>query len=360
MAEDRAVELRHEGRTYRAANREVFFRWAREHRISSDDSYRVAGTEKWIPVTANSELGTLLDPENWWKLRMGGKTYVAPDWETIVQWAHEGRLSSDVQVEGPKTPPGGILGKASPELSPYLREWDHEDPEKQPVRIRFDGRTFVPGDLETLRTWISESRVPMEAHVMLSGGDSWQPVLECGHFTREIWPVEEPAPSESRPPVAGSHTPPAERPVAPEKGSGKASEGKPEPEAEPAEAEGSPSGVLEKDGSPYRITTSYGENYAFDDPGEVRELLKRKRVHGFDEIRHPALPGGVMFVSEFVREFLPGGRTAVVMGVLAGIFGVGGAAAIVFQRQGSQWMLIGGIASLAVALILVVRLLWKR
>ena len=67
-----------------------------------------------------------------------------------------------------------------------------------------------------------------------------------------------------------------------------------------------------------------------------------------------------MFVSEFIREFLPGRRAAVVMGILAGLFGAAGAAAIVFQRQGSQWMLIGGIASLVVALILVARLVWKR
>ncbi|OPL17977.1 MAG: hypothetical protein AVO35_07395 [Candidatus Aegiribacteria sp. MLS_C] len=359
MAEDRAVELRHEGRTYRAANREVFFRWAREHRISSDDSYRVAGTEKWIPVTANSELGALLDPENWWKLKMGGKTYVAPDWETIVQWAHEGRLSSEVQVEGPKTPPGGILGKASPELSPYLREWDHDDPEKQPVRIRFDGRTFVPGDLETLRTWISESRVPMEAQVMLAG-ESWQSILECGHFTREIWPVEEPAPSSGKPPSAVHEAPAAGGTAAPGKAMGSNPDDSSGTEAEAAGSDEGTSGVSEGDRKLYRIATSYGEDYVFEDPEEVRELLRNKRIHRFDEIRHPALPGGVMFVSEFVREFLPGRRSAVIMGILAGLFGVAGAAAIVFQGQGSQWMLIGGIGSLVVALVLITRLIWKR
>lgn len=360
MAEDRAVELRHEGRTYRAASREVFFRWAREHRISSDDSYRVAGTEKWIPVTANSELTALLDPENWWKVKMGGKTYVAPAWETIVQWAHEGRLSSDVQVEGPKTPPGGILGKASPELSPYLKEWKHDDPEKQPVRIRFDGRTFVPGDLETLRAWIEESRVPMEAQVLISG-EEWRSILECGHFSREIWPAEEPAPARGKPPVSGPGPAAGSGPADPapepseKTGSGEASRGD-APGKKEEKAEKSEDGEKKL----YRIATSYGEDYVFDDPEEVRGLLKRKRIHGFDEIRHPALPGGVMFVSEFIREYLPRGRATLVLGILAGLFGAAGAAAIIFQEQGTQWMLTAGIASLVVALILAARIIWKR
>jgi hypothetical protein len=352
MGEERAVELRHEGKTYRAAGRDVFFKWAREHRISTDDSYRVAGTDKWIPVTANSELNALLDPENWWKVRMGGKTYVAPDWETIVKWAQDGRLSTDVQIEGPKTPPGGILGKASPELSPHLREWSHDDPERQPVRIRFDGRTFIPGDVKTLQQWIRESRVPMEAQVM-TDGEEWEPITECADFSKDLWPdaesITDAGPGE-RPPSDRGHSAPPEK-AGPERTvrTGEGTDENPETRAEAREGD-----------RLYRISTSYGEDYVFEDPSEIRDLLKKKRIHGFDEIKHPALPGGVMFVSEFAREFLPRSSTSILLGVLAAVFGAAGAAAIVFQRQGAQWMLIGGIASLVIALILIVRIIWKR
>ncbi len=346
MVDEKAVELRHEGKTYRASSREVFFRWAREHRIGSDDSYRVAGTDKWIPVTANSELKALLDPENWWKVTMGGKTYVAPDWETIVKWAREGRLSSDVQVEGPKTPPGGILGKASPELSPYLREWVYDDSEKQPVRVRFDGKTFIPGDLETLERWIRESRIPLEAEVSVSG-DEWRKVTDCQEFSPEMWPLEDPdtgsSGNEEPPSVEKMNEPPESSPP------------KSSVESKKTDIQHSADGE-----SLYRISTSYGEDYVFDDPLEVRQLLKRKKIHGFDEIRHPALPGGVMFVSEFIREYLPGKGAGLLMWILTVILILAGVAAIVFQQQDRQWMLIGGIAALAVALVLLIRLIWKK
>lgn len=352
MGDDKAVELRHEGKTYRASSREVFFRWAREHRISADDSYRVAGTDKWIPVSANNELSSLLDPENWWKVKMGGKTYLASDWDTIVRWAREGRLSSDVQVEGPKTPPGGILGKASPELSPYLREWVYDDPSRQPVRIRFDGRIFIPGDMDTLKDWIRESRVPMESEVSIRG-DDWQPVADCEGFSRDMWPAPEAA-GEAE--VEGREPHGIEEPGTP-----------PERKA-PAVTEVTADIVPEEerqlagkdDRGLYRISTSYGEDYVFEDPEDVRDLLRRKRIHSFDEIRHPALPGGVMFVSEFISEFLPHRSRVVLLAVIAAVFGVAGAAAIIFQRQDMQWMLIGGIAALAVSLVLVVRLIWKK
>lgn len=348
MGDERAVELRHEGKTYRAASREVFFKWAREHRISTDDSYRVAGTDKWIPVTANSELNILLDPENWWKVRMGGKTYVASDWETIVRWAREGRLSSDVQIEGPKTPPGGILGKASPELSPYLREWVYDDRESQPVRLRFDGRTFIPGDLDTLEKWIRESRVPMEAEVSIQG-DEWQPVTDHERFTGDMWPAQDTG-------TAGDSA--EEMPPRSEEA------------AEPPDRDNPPSEVkvtVKKEAGEetptdrfYRISTSYGEEYVFEDPREILELLKKKRIHSFDEIRHQALPEGVVFVSEFVRDYAPRRSATIVLAILAALFGAAGAAAIIFQQQDRQWMLIGGIAALVIALILLVRIVWKR
>jgi hypothetical protein len=348
MGEIKAVELRHEGKTYRAGNREIFFRWAREHRISIDDSYRIAGTEKWIPVSANNELNILLDPENWWKIKMGGKIYVASDWDSIVKWAKDGRLSVDVQIEGPKTPPGGILGKASPELSPYLREWVPDDPEKKPLRLRFDGRTFIPGNVDNLKKWIQESRVPKEAYVSFRGED-WQLVMECGYFEKELWSTEAALVAE-KPPSRSAGTEPPET-------------DSPEPMEEAASedtAEIADDGTGGEQKKPFEITTTYGEEYIFKDPAEILSLLKKKRINSFDEIRHPDLPDGVMFISEYIEEYMQSRKSTIVLLILTILFGAAGVAAIVFQQQDAQWMFIGGIASLVIALILMIRLIWKR
>ena len=359
-AKPKAVELRHDGKTYRADNRDVFFKWAREHRISLDDSYRIAGTDKWIPVTANNELNILLDPENWWKIKMGGKTFVAPDWDAIVKWAKEGRLSVDVQIEGPKTPPGGILGKASTELSPYLREWVADDPDKKPVRLRFDDRIFIPGNVDTLKKWILESRVPMEAEVSIQG-EVWQPVVDCGYFEEDLWPTEASLMSADKSKELISRTKPprsADVPQPPESDKPKT--------RDPAFREGIEGDQTDTapaaDGQEklYRITTTYGEDYVFENPEEVLSLLKRKRIHSFDEVRHPDLPDGLMFVSEYIREFIPKKGPFILLVILTVLFGAAGVAAIVFQQPNAQWMLISGIASLVIALVLLIRIIWKR
>ena len=365
MAVKKAVELRHEGKTYRADSRETFFRWVREHRVSRDDSYKVTGTDKWIPVTANRDLETLLDPDNWWKIKMGSNTYIAPDWDTILKWAKEGRLSTEVQIEGPKTPPGGILGKASPELAPHLRELAPEEQEEAQVRLRFDGRTFLPGNIDTLRKWIKESRVPVEAEVSLPG-EEWRSVSECGYFEKELWPdaaVESaendiPAVPESifEPPGAGmtSESPSA---VEPDEPGEVISPDSTESQAHAIEI------IEETDEDkeiPYRIRTTYGEDYTFEQPYDVMTLLKRKRINNFDEIRHPNLPDGAMSVSEFIEvRHLKSGPFLVFL-ILAIVFGATGVVALVFQNQDAQWMMIGGIAALVIAFILLVRVIWKK
>jgi hypothetical protein len=220
------------------------------------------------------------------------------------------------------------------------------DSEKQPVRVRFDGKTFIPGDIETLERWIRESRIPLEAEVSVSG-DEWRMITECQEFSQEMWPIEEPDTGSAlaeEPPSGGKLTEPPE-----------SSPPRPSTESPVMEMQ-----QPEDNESLYRISTSYGEDYVFDDPLEVRRMLKRKKIHGFDEIRHPALPGGVMFVSEFIREYLPGKGANVVMWILTVVLMLAGVAAIVFQQQDRQWMLIGGIAALAVALVLLVRLIWKK
>ena len=365
MAVKKAVELRHEGKTYRADNRETFFKWAKEHRISRDDSYRVAGAEKWIPVTANSDLEKLLDPDNWWKIKMGSNTYIAPDWDIIVKWAKEGRLSTEVQIEGPKTPPGGILGKASPELAPHLRELLPEEPEEAQVRLRFDGRTFLPGNIDTLRRWIRESRIPVEAEVSLPGED-WQPLLECGYREKKLWPDAAVESAESDiPAVTEKEFEPPESELVPESSSDAETDESGELlSSESTETQDNTFEILEETDEdeeiPYRIRTTYGEDYVFEEPSDVLSLLKRKRIHSFDEIQHPGLPGGTMSVSDFIEVYHLEDRSLLLFLILAIVFGAAGAAALIFQRQDAQWMMIGGIAALVIAFIMLVRVIWKK
>jgi len=341
MSGERAIEVRSAGKIYRAAGMEMLLQWAREHRVSLGDHYRVAGTESWLPVSGDPALSSLLDPENWWTLKMGGNTFIAPDWETIVLWTREGRLTEDVQITGPKTPPGGILGKASPELAPYLREPVPEEPEVAAPRLRFDGRSFLPGDLDTVKKWIAESRVPLEAEISIDGGD-WIPLRETGRFPESLWPAEA-ADAETKylqqPVPAVTAEPPAEV----------MEQGVPSP--------GIPAGNQESEGvetEPYRVTTTFGEDYLFRQPSEILKLVSRKKVHSFNEVLHSDLPGGAMFVGEFIVSMNLHQRSSALVWVLAALFAAGAVAGIVLSR-GTGWMLYagGGAAAASVALLVV-------
>ncbi len=366
MAEARAYEVMHGGDVYRAADRDVLLRWAREHRISREDSFRKAGTEDWLPVTGDRELDGILDPESWWTVSMGGETYVASDWDTVVRWTREGRLTSDVRIEGPKTPPGGIMGNASPELAPYLREPEPPEPDVVPPRLRFDGRTWLPGDLETLAEWIGESRVPREAEVSIEGGE-WVNVTECGHFPPELWPDDsDPAGLEPEEPVEPAGRVPEETgEMPPEEAAPPPSEERPEQEAPEGEETSrdeaphpgeEPEPETEPEETLYRVTTTYGEDYVFSRPSEVRSLLRRKKVHIFDEVRHPELPDGSMFIGDFLKR--SGARSGPnwVLLVVSLLLAAAGVLLLVLKgtAESGQLMMVGGIASLAVAAVLMV------
>ena len=354
MSEVRAVEVRHEGRIHRADSMETLLSWAREHRLSREDHYREAGTDQWLPVISHEGLDRLLDPENWWTLKMGGCEYVAPDWETVVRWTREGRLTEDVQIEGPKTPPGGILGKASPELAPYLRECEPEEPEIIPPRLMFDGRTYLPGDLDTIRTWITESRVPLEAMISIDNGQ-WQPVTGCGHFEEGLWPteaLEAQSDAEKAPEVEGAGQQEDTRSETAEAVDVEVTSKENPLSIEEEDVDGDPDTLNadEEDPSePYRITTTFGEDYVLRQAREVSSLLRRKKIHSFDEVRHPSLPEGTMFVNEFIEVMDLRKGSGALLYTLGSIFVVGGAA-LFLLRGTTQWMMYGGIAAAAVGL----------
>lgn len=306
MAETGAFEIRRGDRLFRAASVEVLVRWASERRINADDEVRPAGTAEWRRAADLPEVSRLLDPSNWWNVRMGDKSYTAPDFETVVRWTREGRLTSDAVIEGPRTPPGGVLAQGLPRLSPFLRPPTGTGDETPP-RLRIDKVEYHPGDLDTIRTWIADSRVPVDAEISMAGGP-WEPIAECGAFEPEAWPRGawgDRAPDDEQPPdqakpgmvMRTRQTLPGGNPV--EADPVKASEVSQAPAASIPDRAGTASaratGGLAPGGQ-YRIMSGRGEIVA-GSLSEIRRLLRSKRIHSFDEVLNPGLPEGRSSVS---------------------------------------------------------------
>ncbi len=288
MSEDGAYEVMHGGRVHRAASMDTVLRWARERRITGEDSYRKAGKDEWTRVADDKALAGILDPSTWWTVKMDDREYTAPDFETVVEWTREGRISTEAEIEGPRTPPGGVLASGLPGLTPFLREPPSREPSEEPPRIRIDGRDYLPGGTDRIREWIKGSRVPLEAEISLDGGE-WEPLSECGLFELELWPTgahgeeidegeEEPGSEPDRPGITGEgEAPPTD--VVPERKEG---------------ASGKYSG------EPWKVVTLAGE-YEIRQPAEIFDLLDAKKAHSFDEVRHPDLPDGACSVAKMIE-----------------------------------------------------------
>lgn len=292
MAVSGAFEIRREGRVYRAPSVEILVKWASERRISAADEIRSAGGGEWSRAADHPDLSKLLDPSNWWTVRMGDSSYTAPDFDTVVRWTREGRLTSDAVIEGPRTPPGGVLAQGLPRLSPFLRPAGAAGGETPP-RLRIDRIEYHPGDMETVKAWISESRVPVDAEISIAGGP-WEPISECGALEPGSWPAgawgdrtpDEPEPSAAAAPSASTELSP-DRHARPDPEPARVeTEPRPgPPRTEPATGAGRP-GPLQ-----YRILSGRGEVVA-GSVSEIRSLLRRKRIHSFDEVLAPGLPEG--------------------------------------------------------------------
>lgn len=293
MSESGTYEVMHNGKVHRAASMEVVLRWARERRINGDDSFREAGEDQWIPVSENSELAAILDPASWWTVRTGEKEYTAPDFETVVEWTREGRLSTDTVIEGPRTPPGGVLANGLPGLAPFLRDPVVFEPGEEPPRLRVDGRNYLPGDLDSIREWIRNSRVPLDAEISLDGG-AWEPVSECGLFELELWPAGAHGEHIDEDGQTGDD---GESDHAGLEGESASAEGR---LTEASSDDDSGPEASEFKGEPFVIATLAGE-YEISEPSEIFVYLDRKKVHTFDEIRHPDLPDGACSVAKMIE-----------------------------------------------------------
>ncbi|MFO7625802.1 MAG: hypothetical protein R6V62_00925 [Candidatus Fermentibacteraceae bacterium] len=329
MAESEAYELEHRGEVHRARDFDVLLKWAEDLRMSVSDRFRPAGSEDWTPVTQDPRLKALLSPENQWRVRMASGEFTAGSFEAVTRWAQEGRLSTDAVVEGPRTPPGGVLASALPALSVHLVEAATVN-EKLP-RIRIDGRVYPAPDVETISRWISESRVPLDAQISLEDGP-WEPVGSCGLFDLEKWPqaalgdTDEPFETVAQPATAGDEHAPATV----------------IPDAFPPETAAPPKGAEREENDyveelphheedmpePFRVITASGGEHTFEDPAEIIGLLRKRRIMEYDEVRHSSLPEGsasVGALADLVRKSRkgkgPGWRiTAFLLLAAAGVY----------------------------------------
>jgi len=298
-----AYELKHCGKIHRASDFDQLKNWILESRVTGEDSFRPAGSEEWVSVLKEPAFASILDPDNQWVVTMGTGVFQTSRFETVVKWAEEGRITDDAVVEGPRTPPGGVKANALPALASNLREFRAQGTD-YPV-IRIDGREFTASDTGTIRKWIKESRIPVEAEISIKGKD-WEPVSSCGLFDLEDWPaaahgrVEEeylPQMPEKGPEIVSDR----EKPVPPKEGEEAVKPGVHFSEIVEI-AEKDPEDVPEDDKAenmPYTVVSGNSE-MTIESVKKIRALLKKKMIFSYDEIRHPDIVEEALSVGEFL------------------------------------------------------------
>ncbi len=295
--ESGAYELKHCGKIHRASDLSQLLQWVKEYRVSLEDSFRPAGTDEWLPVMSNPQFASLLNPDNQWTVSMDSGVFKAPDFDVIVQWARDGRVTEDAVIEGPRTPPGGVRASALPAVAPHLREVPGKGSSAPWLRI--DNREYRAPDTDTIRSWIRESRVPVESEISLDG-KNWEPVISCGLFDLEDWPAEAHGTVEEE---ELSHAPEPKEPPAPEpeEPPGETPEQEEEPDQPDAEA---PSGT---DIVPYTVVTADNE-ITVESVSELKRLLKKRLLFSYDEIKHPDISEESLSVGEFLDRLRTRGK----------------------------------------------------
>ncbi|MEA3265979.1 MAG: hypothetical protein U9P42_03430 [Candidatus Fermentibacteria bacterium] len=298
-----AYELKHCGKIHRASGFDQLKNWVMESRVTAEDSFRPAGSREWTPVLEEPEFASILDPDNQWVVTMSTGVFKTFSFETVVKWAAEGRITDDAVVEGPRTPPGGVKANALPALASDLREppalrIDH------PL-VRIDGREFPAADTETIRKWIKESRVPVEAEISLKG-KNWEPVSSCGLFDLEDWP----AAAHGR--IEEKYLP--QMPEEPTKVFSEKQKSAPhEHEEETAKSDLQFSEILDVDEEdpeeiseevkteeiPYTVVSNSSE-MTIESVKKIRSLLKKEMIFSYDEIKHPSITEETLSVGEYL------------------------------------------------------------
>lgn len=295
--ESGAWELNHRSRIHRAPDFNHLMQWVKEYRVTSSDSFRKAGTEEWIPVMSRKEFASILNPDNQWAVSMHSGVFRVPVFEMLVKWAKEGRISDDAVVEGPRTPPGGVKASALPALAPHLKELPAEKP--LIVFLNIDGKQFTAPDTATVREWIRDSRVPVDSTISLDG-KTWEPVSMCGLFDLEDWPraahgrVEE----EELPEMPEPSAVPVVKEEPPEEVPEIAVE--PVPEEPDSESETEPE--AESSGDAFYTVLTGESSINVESVSELKRLLKKRLIFTYDEIRHPSLSEESVSVGEYLEK----------------------------------------------------------
>lgn len=300
--ESGAYELNHRGRIHRAADFDQLLSWVMEYRVTSKDSYRKAGADEWLSVMSRREFASILNPDNQWSVSMASGVFRAPDFDTVVGWAKEGRITEDAVVEGPRTPPGGVKASALPAVSPHLRDVPGKN-ENAPW-LKIDGRMYRAPDTEMVKNWIRESRVPLEAEFSLDG-KNWEPVSSCGLFDLEDWP------GAAHGSVEDEYLP--EMPT---------SDGKPEvlsntdsseihsekQEIAEQQQDEEPEIARRMDGEvPFTVITAETEVTVESVP-ELKRLLKKRVIFSYDDIKHPTIGEETVSVGEYLEKLRKSGK----------------------------------------------------
>ena len=308
--ENGAYELKHCGKIHRASEFSELKKWVLESRVTAEDSYRPAGTEKWLSLMDEPSFALILNPDSQWVVTMKSGEFRAHRFETIVKWAEEGRLTDDSVVEGPRTPPGGVKATALPALASNLRKQPGIEL-KNPI-LRIDGHEFPAPDTETIRDWIRESRVPVEAEISLKG-KSWESVSRCGLFDLEDWPqaalgrIEE----ESLPLMPESAPATIEAAPVPEVRFDGISD---TPELVSNDAVENSSDTLSDesdfDEDPFTVISGDSE-MTIESVTKLKSLIKKKLIFSYDEIKHPMIDEETISVGEYLDSLKSSGKRPV-------------------------------------------------
>ena len=311
--ENGAYELKHCGKIHRASEFSELKNWVLESRVTAEDSYRPAGTEKWISLMDEPAFALILNPDSQWVVSMKSGEFRTHRFETIVKWAEEGRITDDAVVEGPRTPPGGVKAIALPALASNLRKHHGIEPENPILRI--DGHEFPAPDTETIREWIRGSRVPIEAEISLKGKD-WESVSRCGLFDLEDWPqaalgnIEEdslPLMPESVPAAIEVDAKPPLHVVRFDEISDTS---EPDLNEEDEDTDGIVSEKTTFDEEPFTVVSGDSE-MTIESVSKLKSLLKKKIIYSYDEIKHPKIHEETISVGEYLDSLKSSGKHTV-------------------------------------------------
>jgi hypothetical protein len=307
-----AYELKHCGKIHRASDFSELTGWVKESRVTAEDSFRSAGSEEWISITAEPELAAILNPSNHWTVTMKSGVFKAHQFEMIVRWAEEGRITDDAVVEGPRTPPGGVSATALPALAHNLRK--PLDERKSFPLLRIDGREYPAPDADAIRSWIRDSRVPVESEISLDS-KNWEPVSSCGLFDLEDWPQaahgrveEELLPEMPRYQHSVSIETDVSVPVTLHEeavGSGEDEESVFRKIQKGSSAQhtltqsvNTPENNIKL---PFTVVSGDSE-LAIESVAKLRALLKRREIYSYDELRQSGVTDGSTSVGEFLAR----------------------------------------------------------